>query len=310
MVDEGTSYSNMASTSTSTSTTIQYWCHSCTRVIQPLLEGSQIKCPNCQTGFIEEMDGPGLSNEAGLPHAVHTSTNVAANFWAPIVLSMIRDSYRSNRQAWALPPSLVPLLNSNETDAMTIVLQGGDSNRLYGVSIRDDILGPGLEMLLQHLLDGDLTRHGTPPTQKEAVEAMPRVKIEEIVSCPVCLEDFAIGDEAREMPCKHQFHHGCIVPWLEMHSSCPVCRYEMPADEPKEEGGSIGVAQREEGGLGNPQLERSRGVGSPRNRVFGWGTSTGTSRGTGHNGMRFRWGQLFHWFTHRGSSNSSNRTSR
>lgn len=306
MVDEGTSYSNMASTSNSTPT--QYWCHSCTRVIQPLLEEFQIKCPNCQTGFIEEMDGPVLSDVPGQPQAVRTGTNVAANFWAPIVLSMIRDSYRSNRQSWALPPSLLPLLNSNETDGMTIVLQGGDGNRLYGVSMRDYILGPGLEMLLQHLLDGDLARHGTPPAQKEAVEAMPRVKIEEIVSCPVCLEDFKIGDEAREMPCKHQFHHDCIVPWLEMHSSCPVCRYEMPADEPKEEGVSISIAHREGSGTGNQQMEGSQG--SPSSRVFGRGTSA--SRGTGNHGRRFHWGSLFHWFTRHGSSssNSSGRTSR
>jgi E3 ubiquitin-protein ligase RNF115/126 len=306
MVGEGTSYSNIASTSTSTSIPTQYWCHSCTRVIQPLSEGFNIKCPNCQTGFIEEMDGS--VDEAGLPHPIRASTNVAANFWAPIVLSMIRDSYGSNQQSWALPPSLLPLLDSDETDGMTIVLQGGDGNHLYGIPMRDYILGPGLEMLLQHLLDGDLTRHGTPPAQKEAVEAMPRVKIEEIVGCSVCLEDFNIGDEAREMPCKHCFHHDCIVPWLEIHSSCPVCRYEMPADEPKEEGISIGIAQRDE--TGN-QMEGSQGVNSPRNRSFGWGTSTGTTRGSGHHGRRFRWGSLFHWITHHGSSsNSSGRTSR
>jgi E3 ubiquitin-protein ligase RNF115/126 len=192
---------------------------------------------------------------------------------------------------------------------MTIVLQGGDGNHLYGIPMRDYILGPGLEMLLQHLLDSDLTRHGTPPAQKEAMEAMPRVKIEEIVGCSVCLEDFKIGDEARQLPCKHHFHHDCIVPWLEMHSSCPVCRYEMPADEPKEEGISIGIARREENGTDN-QMEGSQGVDGPGSRSFGWGTSTDTNRGSGHHGRRFHWGSLFNWITHRGSSNSSDRTSR
>ncbi|AQK89282.1 RING/U-box superfamily protein [Zea mays] len=60
---------------------------------------------------------------------------------------------------------------------------------------------------------------------------MPTVEIaggngndDDTASCPVCLEDYAAGERAREMPCRHRFHSNCIVPWLEMHSSCPVCR--------------------------------------------------------------------------------------
>ncbi|KAI3697351.1 hypothetical protein L6452_30310 [Arctium lappa] len=35
------------------------------------------------------------------------------------------------------------------------------------------------------------------------------------------------------MPCKHKFHGESILPWLELHSSCPVCRYQLPSDESK-----------------------------------------------------------------------------
>ncbi|KAK2982008.1 hypothetical protein RJ640_013218 [Escallonia rubra] len=100
-------------------------------------------------------------------------------------------------------------------------------------SLGDYFIGPGLDLLLQHLAENDPNRYGTPPAQKEAVEAMPTVKIGESVQCSVCLEDFDIGAEAKEMPCKHRFHSGCILPWLELHSSCPVCRYQMPSDESK-----------------------------------------------------------------------------
>lgn len=108
---------------------------------------------------------------------------------------------------------------------------GGPQNHPIG-SLGDYFVGPGLELLLQHLAENDPNRYGTPPAQKEAVEAMPIVKIQEdSFQCSVCLEDFGIGDEAKEMPCKHRFHGECILPWLDLHSSCPVCRYQLPSDE-------------------------------------------------------------------------------
>jgi len=106
----------------------------------------------------------------------------------------------------------------------------------HGVALGDYFLGTGLDALVQQLTEGDPGRQGTPPAKKEAVEAMPTVEIaggngDDAASCPVCLEDYAPGERAREMPCRHRFHANCIVPWLEMHSSCPVCRFQLPADD-------------------------------------------------------------------------------
>ncbi|XWS52372.1 hypothetical protein CRYUN_Cryun11dG0064000 [Craigia yunnanensis] len=112
--------------------------------------------------------------------------------------------------------------------------QGGQNQNSNHIgSLGDYFSGPGLDLLLQHLAENDPNRYGTPPAQKEAIEAMATVKIKENLQCSVCLDDFEAGSEAKEMPCKHKFHSGCILPWLELHSSCPVCRYQMPADESK-----------------------------------------------------------------------------
>lgn len=34
------------------------------------------------------------------------------------------------------------------------------------------------------------------------------------VKCPVCLLEFEEQETVRQMPCKHLFHSGCILPWL------------------------------------------------------------------------------------------------
>lgn len=131
------------------------------------------------------------------------------------------------------------LINSNNE---AIILQGTfgrddnqeeSSNTSSGVSLGDYFLGPGLDILLQRLAESDLSRSGTPPAKKEAVDSLPTVNIKELLGCSVCLEDFEMGAEAKQMPCQHKFHPHCILPWLELHSSCPVCRFQLPTEETK-----------------------------------------------------------------------------
>ena len=90
------------------------------------------------------------------------------------------------------------------------------------------------------------SKGGPPPASKESIESMPSVEIkegEEDGECAVCLEEWKIGEMAKEMPCKHKFHPNCIVKWLEIHGSCPVCRYQMPVDK-----NDLGKKREEDGG--------------------------------------------------------------
>ena len=49
--------------------------------------------------------------------------------------------------------------------------------------------------------------------------------------CTVCQEDYKEDEKLIELPCKHQFHEDCILPWLNIHNSCPTCRHALPAQE-------------------------------------------------------------------------------
>lgn len=99
-------------------------------------------------------------------------------------------------------------------------------------------MGPGFEQLIQQLAENDPNRYGTPPAAKSAVEALPSINVDEallksdLAQCAVCMDDFEMGIVVKQMPCKHVYHQDCILPWLELHNSCPVCRYELPTDDP------------------------------------------------------------------------------
>jgi hypothetical protein len=85
---------------------------------------------------------------------------------------------------------------------------------------------------------------GTPPASKEALKKLKKFAMTEefcnkdekgnieYPSCSVCLVEIGKGEETLLIPCGHMFHSPCINKWLEMHNNCPVCRYELPTDDP------------------------------------------------------------------------------
>ncbi|KAH7575710.1 hypothetical protein ACOSP7_004393 [Xanthoceras sorbifolium] len=82
---------------------------------------------------------------------------------------------------------------------------------------------------------------GPPPAPLSMIEALPIVKISEThlrndaLQCPVCKEEYEVGEEVRELPCKHLYHPDCIFPWLSIHNTCPVCRFELRDDSENDE---------------------------------------------------------------------------
>jgi Ring finger domain len=78
-------------------------------------------------------------------------------------------------------------------------------------------------------------RCGNPPAAKGVVESLPTIILtdeKETVTCAICKDEMAVEEKVTKLPCGHFYHKDCIVPWLGIRNSCPVCRFELPTDDP------------------------------------------------------------------------------
>jgi hypothetical protein len=130
------------------------------------------------------------------------------------------------------------ILMGLEDTSIEFRLEVPESDRYVG-NPEDYVDADGYEALLQALAENDIgARRGAPPASKSAVSALPTVKIAseaEALACAICKDMVNIGEMATKLPCGHEYHGDCIVPWLGSRNSCPVCRFELPTDDPEYE---------------------------------------------------------------------------
>ncbi|EAZ37247.1 hypothetical protein OsJ_21585 [Oryza sativa Japonica Group] len=56
-------------------------------------------------------------------------------------------------------------------------------------------------------------------------------------ACSVCLGAFQLGETVRLLPaCLHLYHAECIDPWLDAHTTCPLCRSDTGDPSPVDAG--------------------------------------------------------------------------
>nr|XP_043615147.1 probable E3 ubiquitin-protein ligase RHC2A [Erigeron canadensis] len=244
---------------------LSYWCYRCNRFINVLIspEDSSLICPNCNLGFIEEIDPTQLpgsilseSIRRRFPAAAMYTAGNEQNPTSPNVnpnSPVLRRARRNTGERSPYNPVIVFRgSNSNggtpEASVESATGRGfelyyddgaGSGLRPLPASMSEFLLGSGFDRLLDQLAQIEANGLGridsNPPASKAAIESMPTVEIEEshIVSdphCAVCKDPFCLGTEVKEMPCKHLYHSDCILPWLAMRNSCPVCRHELPSD--------------------------------------------------------------------------------
>ncbi|XP_022765122.1 probable E3 ubiquitin-protein ligase RHC2A [Durio zibethinus] len=263
-------------------TTASYWCYRCSRFVR-IFNQDPITCPDCDGGFIEEIDDH--------PHAARALYSDSRRFGSSRLpaaamytnnhtpgATIFRRSRRNGGDRSSFNPVIVlrggaatsfsdspsysAAENSNfEQSGRGFELYyddgGGSGLRPLPASMSEFLLGSGFDRLIDQLSQMEMQnigRYEQPPASKAAVEAMPTVEINEThihneLYCAVCKEQFELGTKVRNMPCNHLYHSNCILPWLQLRNSCPVCRHELPAaagEEGTETGGGYSNSAAEE----------------------------------------------------------------
>ncbi|KAG8384555.1 hypothetical protein BUALT_Bualt04G0130000 [Buddleja alternifolia] len=120
--------------------------------------------------------------------------------------------------------------------------EGGSNNGSEALRVNlpeDYILTMEYDTLFGQLVENGNALKGSPPAAKSVVENLPSVVLTKedvgennsVVVCAVCKDEASAGEKVTRMPCCHLYHGDCILPWLRIRNTCPVCRYELPTDD-------------------------------------------------------------------------------
>ncbi|KAM7262868.1 hypothetical protein ACFE04_000551 [Oxalis oulophora] len=276
--------------------TSSFWCYRCNRFIRARIRAEYaVNCPDCGGGFVEQIGSP--------PPHHHQHRFPAASMYPDEVASPNPNDatrFRRNRRNGGDRSPFNPVIvlrgppdsggeiggggggvnesdRSNPSNFELYYDDGAGSGlRPLPASMSEFLMGSGFDRLLEQLSQLEINGVGRldqPPASKAAIESMPVVKImASHVSmeshCAVCKEQFELDVDVREMPCKHIYHPDCILPWLSLRNSCPVCRHELPTDVST--GGTV---------RNSPEINEEEAVGLTIWRLPGGGFAVGRFTG-------------------------------
>ena len=95
------------------------------------------------------------------------------------------------------------------------------------------------ENYINIIMSFDAGHKGNPPASEKAINRLKKeeinkdnIKFFEQLTCNICLENFIENKISIKLDCGHYFHDNCIIKWLKMRNTCPVCRHELESNDP------------------------------------------------------------------------------
>ncbi len=205
----------------------KYWCHLCKKEFSHIYENDDIKCTFCGKTFCEIIENEDTSNSS---HPIN---------FEPFILNNSNSQNNLNNSQNENGGNHRHNINSLNRRAENLRNRANHIVELLTNYIFIQNNNDNIDNIISHIMLHDTNKYGNPPAAKKAIENLKKYKINEEKikefgfenSCAVCKDEFNIGEECLSMPCNHNFHKDCIIPWLNERNSCPVCRYELPTDD-------------------------------------------------------------------------------
>jgi len=235
----------------------RFFCHKCNLEIGRVQQ--DYTCPTCQSGFIEVLENqPDPSEESDSDMEVVQPFDVLNDMLWGLSggtgrVRRANSGYhtRGERRRGGRARPVVPFENMIQDFIVNLTEVG-----LGGLGVTPRPNGPvlflgnpgdyvwgreGLDAIVTQLLN-QMDGSGPPPLAQDKIQQIPTASItqdqvDSNLQCSVCWEDFKVSEPVRKLVCEHVYHEPCIIPWLELHGTCPICRTTL-SEEGRSDNGS------------------------------------------------------------------------
>ncbi|XP_076249657.1 E3 ubiquitin-protein ligase Iruka isoform X4 [Calliopsis andreniformis] len=210
----------------------RFFCHKCSVEIERLLP--DYTCPRCASGFIEELESGCNDSSSSMDISSEDLSDIDD---IPSHSAQLHYSLNRIRERQETVPISVEnfihdfILNLSGAGLGHPVTQDGQPVLFLG-NPGDYVWGQdGLDAIVTQLLN-QLDGTGPPPLPRKQIDEIPTTnvtqsQVDSKLQCSVCWEDFKLSEPVRQLPCQHLYHAPCIIPWLELHGTCPICRQSL-----------------------------------------------------------------------------------
>ncbi len=108
----------------------------------------------------------------------------------------------------------------------------------YTNDTANEFISERIRMLLDRFAaNGFILSNASLPANNKIIENIPEIIVDKKFidtndnECYICEIHIDVDQKIKILSCKHYFHSKCIVTWLHIHASCPLCRYQLHTDK-------------------------------------------------------------------------------